>query len=119
MTTENPTFQKLMRSFKKELRRNLLTPILPNEEENITEYRALLAEIAQPIQEARVKPLLRKFMSILETNQDELDTQIDEGDYGYTAVLQNEWDRLDLIASKIEKFLDAIPPSTPPTKTTA
>ena len=119
MTAENPKFQKLMRSFKKELRRNLLTPILPNEEETITEYRALLAEIAQPIQESRVKPLLRKFMSILETNQDELDTQIDEGDYGYTAVLQNEWDRLDLIAAKIEKFLDSIPPSTPPTKTTA
>ena len=103
-----------MRSFKKELRRNLLTPILPNEEENITEFRALLAEIAQPIQEVRVKPLLRRFLSIIEFNQGELDTQMDDEDYAHTAALQTEWDRLDLIATKIEKFLDSIPPSTPP-----
>jgi hypothetical protein len=114
MTTENPKFQKLMRSFKKELRRNLLAPILPNEEETIAEFRALLAEIAQPIQEVRALPLLNKFLSIIEFNQGELDTQMDDEDYAHTAALQTEWDRLDLIAANIEKFLDSIPPSTPP-----
>lgn len=119
MTTENPKFQKLMRSFKNELRRNLLAPILPNEEETIAEFRALLDEIAQPIQEIRAVPLLNKFLRILETNQDELDTQMDEEDYGHAAALQNEWDRLDRIAAKIEKFLDSLPPSTPPPTRTA
>ena len=114
MTTENPKFQKLMCSFKKELRRNLFAPILPNEEETIAEFRALLAEIAQPIQEVRALPLLKRFLSIIEFNQGELDTQMDDEDYAHTAALQTEWDRLDLIAAKIEKFLDSIPPSTPP-----
>jgi hypothetical protein len=116
MTTENPTFLRLMRSFKNELRRNLLTPILPNEEETIAEFSALLAEIAQPIQEVRAIPLLKKFLNILETNQEELDTQIDDEDDGHAAALQAEWDRLDRIAAKIDKFLNSFPPTTPPIK---
>jgi hypothetical protein len=116
MTTENPTFLRLMHSFKKELRRNLLTPILPNEEETITQFRALLAELKEPIQEDRAIPLLKKFLDILETNQEELDTQIDDEDDGHAAALQAEWDRLDRIAAKIDKFLNSIPPTTPPIK---
>jgi len=118
MTTENPKFQKLMRSFKKELQRNLFAPILPLEPEQVTEFNALLLEIAQPIQEKRVKPLLNKFLSMLEFNQGELDTQMDEEDYAYAAALQTEWDRIDRVVAKIEKFLDSLPPSTPPANTT-
>lgn len=118
MTTENPKFQKLMRSFKKELQRNLFAPIVIPDPDQITEFNTLLLEISHPIQENRAKPLLHKFLSILECNQDELDTQMDEDDYAYTAALQTEWDRIDRIGVKIEKFLDSLPPSTPPVNRT-
>jgi predicted Rossmann fold nucleotide-binding protein DprA/Smf involved in DNA uptake len=113
MTSEDPTFLKLMRSFKRELRRNIYAPILPTEEEYIAGFNELLREISQPIQENRVVSLLKAFLTILETNQDELDTQMDEEDDSFVAALQREWDRLDRIAAKVEKFLDSIPPSTP------
>jgi hypothetical protein len=119
MSTENSKFKKLMRSFKSELQRNLIGSILPLDEEQIREYEALLREISEPIQEVRIKPLLQKFMSIIEMNQGQLDTQIEDDDYGMAAAMEREWDRLDVIAARIDRFLDSLPPSTPPVKKTA
>ena len=119
MATDNSKFKKLMRSFKNELQRNLTGPILPLDEEQMKEYDALLTEIREPIPEDRVKPLLRKFMSIIELNQEQLDTQIEDDDFGMAAAMEREWDRLDVIAARIERFLDSLPPSTPPVNTTS
>ena len=119
MSTENYKFKKLMRSFKSELQRNLIGSILPLDEDQLREYEALLQEIRQPIPEDRVKPLLQKFMSIIELNQEQLDTQIEDDDYGMAAAMAREWDRLDVIAARIDRFLDSLPPSTPPVKKNA
>jgi hypothetical protein len=116
MSVTNPVFQKLMRAFKRELKRELLHSIVPLDDEDIVEFRALLEEVNQPIQEHRVQALLREFIELLEKVQGDLDAEIEQNDSdnGHTASIEKEWDRIDRLLSKVEDFYDSVMRTTPP-----
>lgn len=121
MSTTNPIFQKLMRAFKRELRRELLTPVVPLDDGDILHFRTLLQEVKGPIQEHRVKPLVGEFIDLLEKSQEDLDEEANhsDSDYGHAASVEQEWDRLDRLLVKVEDFYATLGNMTPPVTQTA
>jgi len=116
MSTTNPIFKRLMRAFKRELRHELLQPIVPLDDEDIVEFRALLKELKGPIQEHRVQPLLREFIDLLEKIQGDIDDELEQNDsdYRYIASIEQEWDRIDRLLNKVEDLYGSLVTTTPP-----
>jgi len=116
MSVTNPVFQKLMRAFKRELRRELVQPITPLDDNDINDYRTLLQELKQPIQEHRVQPLLREFIDLLEKIQGDIDEELEQNDsdYAYIASIEQEWDRIDRLLNKVEDLYGSLATTTPP-----
>jgi hypothetical protein len=121
MSTTNPVFQKLMRAFKRELRHELLQPIIPLDDDDIVQFRALLQELKQPIEEHRVQPLLREFIDLLEKVQGDIDDELEQNDsdYGYIASIEQEWDRIERLLAKVEDMYETLVRTTPPVTPTA
>ena len=105
-----------MRAFKRELSRELLQPIVPLDDDDIVQFRALLKEVKGPIQEHRVQPLLREFIDLLEKVQGDLDAELDrdDSDHGHMASIEQEWNRIDRILNKVEDFYGVLVRTTPP-----
>lgn len=116
MSSTNPLFQKLMRAFKRELRHELLQPIVPLDEEDIVDFRTLLKEVKGPIKEYRVQPLLREFIDLLEKIQGDIDDEIEQNDsdYRYIASIEQEWDRIERLLNKVEDLYETLIRTTPP-----
>ena len=116
MSTTNPVFKKLMRAFRRELRNELLQPIVPLDDEDIVNFRALLQEVKAPIQEHRVQPLLREFIDLLEKIQGDIDDELEQNDsdYRYIASIEQEWDRIDRLLNKVEDLYETLIKTTPP-----
>ena len=105
-----------MRAFKRELRRELSHPIIPLDDDDIVDFCALLQEVKGPIQEHRVQPLLREFIDLLEKIQGDIDDEIEQNDsdYRYIASIEQEWDRIDRLLSKVEDLYGTLATMTPP-----
>ena len=116
MSVTNPVFQKLMRAFKRELKRELVQPITPLDDNDINDFRTLLQELKQPIQEHRVQPLLREFIDLLEKIQGDIDEELEQNDsdYAYIASIEQEWDRIDRLLNKVEDLYGSLATTTPP-----
>ena len=105
-----------MRAFRRELRNELLQPIVPLDDEDIVNFRALLQEVKAPIQEHRVQPLLREFIDLLEKIQGDIDDEIEQNDsdYRYIASIEQEWDRIERLLNKVEDLYETLIRTTPP-----
>jgi Mg2+/Co2+ transporter CorC len=105
-----------MLAFKRELRRELLQPIIPLDDDDILQFRALLQEVKAPIQEHRVQPLLREFIDLLEKIQGDIDDELEQNDsdYRYIASIEQEWDRIDRLLNKVEDLYGSLVTTTPP-----